>query len=175
MSATGAILFSPFPPICLWCNSSKYKEPICFSYFKFLCFVLFSCLLSVRFQNFQLSDGLDVLVESVPSLVPPPWRSHDFFPPFILFACGTMDMMFSDPFFFFEQCTWWTFSNPLFQLNVGHGEPCCSLPFLTCAFGVMVPPQGAMICSPQKYYSSRAKQGFKGGVMKTVRGKTDLQ
>ena len=25
------------------------------------------------------------------------------------------------------------------------------------------PPQGAMICSPQKYYSSRAKQGFKGG------------
>ena len=29
----------------------------------------------------------------------PPLRSHDFFSPFVLFACGTMDMMFSDPFF----------------------------------------------------------------------------
>ena len=27
------MLFSPFPPMCLWCDGSKYKEPICFSPF----------------------------------------------------------------------------------------------------------------------------------------------
>ena len=94
---------------------------------------------------------------------PPPWRSHDFFSPFVLFTTWydgydvflilffcTMDMMNIFWFFVSIKCR-------------PRGAMLFSLFPRMCLWCDGPPPQGALICSPQKYYSSRAKQALRGG------------
>ena len=124
-----------------WKRTMSLQQWRCWLYTrKCLHFCLLPALFLYAVLVFKWSDGLDIfsgfLGKSL-GMPPPPWKEPWFFLPFrpVCLWYDGHDVFWS---FFFVQWTWWTFSDPLFQLNVGHGEPCCSLPFLPCAYGVMV-------------------------------------
>ena len=164
-------MFFPFPPFLswkyvvrwIWCFlilffCTRDMMNIFWSFVSIKCRPRVAMLFSPFLRMCLWCDG--------PPLPPLPEGAMKFSP---LSSClpvvRLIYMMFSDP--FFVQWTWWTFSDSLFQLNIMSATGSHVVLSLSSHLPLVwwSPPQkkGAMICSPQKYYSSRAKQGFKGG------------